>query len=237
MKSKFVDMPDLLLLHGALGSEGQLEPLKTVFKPYFNVHTHNFAGHGGRSTETTYSIQAFAVELIKKLREFKEPPLVFGYSMGGYVALFAASQNPELFGAIATFATKFTWTPESAGNEAALLDMDTLVRKHPEYVELLKERHYPASWETVLMSTAGMIREMGLNPPLNEKLLNHITLKVLLMVGDRDKSVSVEETARAKRSMSGASMTVLPDTAHSLERADYETIVYLVRKFYDLIRM
>jgi esterase/lipase len=37
----------LLLLHGALGSEKELIPLKKLLTETFDVRSFNFSGHGG----------------------------------------------------------------------------------------------------------------------------------------------------------------------------------------------
>lgn len=41
-------MQHLILLHGALGSKDQLQPLATALERHFQVHIFNFSGHGGR---------------------------------------------------------------------------------------------------------------------------------------------------------------------------------------------
>ena len=57
-------MKHLLLLHGAVGSKDQLQPLADLLKNDFNIHTFNFSGHGGKPfTEEQFSIRAFAAEL------------------------------------------------------------------------------------------------------------------------------------------------------------------------------
>ena len=42
---------------------------------------------------------------------------IFGYSMGGYVALHAARRHPERIGSIMTLGTKFAWDTPTAEKE------------------------------------------------------------------------------------------------------------------------
>ena len=54
-------MQHLILLHGALGSKEQLQPLATTLQNTFHVHSFNFSGHGGRPfAEIAVSKKIFA---------------------------------------------------------------------------------------------------------------------------------------------------------------------------------
>jgi len=41
-------LPDLILLHGALGSESQLEKIKDALRENFTLYSYNLSGHGGK---------------------------------------------------------------------------------------------------------------------------------------------------------------------------------------------
>ena len=100
----------LLLLHGALGSESQLHPLKEMMNGGYDVHSFNFAGHGGKALPETFSIKSFAEEtvLFCEANEIKSVS-IFGYSMGGYVALYLAKHYPYLVESVITLGTKLRW--------------------------------------------------------------------------------------------------------------------------------
>ncbi|MBK9228864.1 MAG: alpha/beta fold hydrolase [Ignavibacteria bacterium] len=57
--------------------------------------------------------------LIEKTRI--SPCNIFGYSMGGYAALYAAKKYPGVIGKIFTLGTKFEWNEESSASEVKLL--------------------------------------------------------------------------------------------------------------------
>src|SRR3982751_5901517 len=101
----------LLLLHGAIGSSAQLIPLAKKLKSNFEVKLFDFAGHGGRELPQSFSIELFTNDLLKWMEENSPDKIdVFGYSMGGYVALYIARYHPEKINRIFTLATKFDWT-------------------------------------------------------------------------------------------------------------------------------
>jgi pimeloyl-ACP methyl ester carboxylesterase len=108
-------MKNIILLHGAIGAKDQLEPLAIELKQNgYTVYTLSFSGHGQTPFQTHFGIEQFALELEQFIKENNlQQPTVFGYSMGGYVALYLAHQQPTLLGNIITLGTKFEWNPRN----------------------------------------------------------------------------------------------------------------------------
>ena len=98
-------MKHLLLLHGALGSLEQFDELETRLSKKFIVHTLNFSGHGGLPIpEEGFSIELFAKDVLNYLNNKKIDSInIFGYSMGGYVALYLAVHHPNPVSMSVTF--------------------------------------------------------------------------------------------------------------------------------------
>ena len=119
-------MKHILLLHGALGSLEQFDKLQTQLSANFIVHTLNFSGHGGQPIpKKGFSIELFANDVLNYLDEKKIPSInIFGYSMGGYVALHLAVHHPERIKSIFTLATKFEWSEESTAREVKMLNAE-----------------------------------------------------------------------------------------------------------------
>lgn len=227
-------MQTVFLLHGALGAQDQLLSLKTALGRQFCTHTFNFSGHGGLPFASDFSIEQFADELISAIEVLpanERPVSVFGYSMGGYVATLAALQRPGLFDKVITLATKWYWDAETAARECALLNPDAMEAKVPAYVRQLEKRHGHTQWRELLQKTAAMLTGMGKNPPLDISKPGLPALPVLLLLGDGDKTVSVEETTSVFRKWPGASLSVLPGTPHALEKVDIDFLSQLIHWF------
>ena len=89
-------MNSLLLLHGAIGAKDQLQPIAEQLKNTFDVHTLNFSGHGGEPMPSSFSIEQFAGDVLLFLKQNNiSKTNIFGYSMGGYVALYLAKHHPD----------------------------------------------------------------------------------------------------------------------------------------------
>ena len=76
-----------------------------------------------------------------------------------------------------------------------------------------------------------MMTDMGVQNPIVPVDYKTINLPVMLLLGDRDKMVTLEETLEVYKLLPNARMAILPFTGHSVEQVDAETIALLVRKF------
>ena len=116
--------PPLLLLHAALGSASQLEPLAGFLRAEFDVLTLDFEGHGARAAPARPMRNAYMAENVVEMldeRGLNTVP-IFGHSMGGYVALYMCVHMPERVSCVHTLGTYFDWDPASAAR--MLNDLD-----------------------------------------------------------------------------------------------------------------
>lgn len=226
-------MRDLLLLHGAIGSQAQFAPLIDALQNRYRIHTLNFSGHGGTAITGDFSIARFADEVRAYLDANRIDAIdIFGYSMGGYVALHLAKTHPERIGRVFTLATKFEWTPETAAREIRMLNADKIVEKIPAFAAELEKRHAPQDWKAVLARTVAMMIGLGDRNPLTVDDLERIPHTVRLAVGDKDQMVSLEETAAVYRRLPHASLCVFPDTPHPIEKVDAERLARELEEFF-----
>ncbi|MDQ2771794.1 MAG: alpha/beta hydrolase [Bacteroidota bacterium] len=225
--------PTLLLLHGALGSPETLHPLAGLLDADFEVKMMAFAGHAGRIVHpTTFALSHFADEVLEFLAECENAPAhVFGYSMGGYAALLAASREPARFASISTLGTKLDWSPESAEVETRFLDPEKMLAKVPAFAETLRKRHAPADWAAVLRATAALMKAAGAAPPLSGDDLTALQVPVQVLVGDADSTAGSPAGLTLAAQLPRGRVEVLAATPHSLERVSMAALAALIRTF------
>jgi pimeloyl-ACP methyl ester carboxylesterase len=226
-------MQHLLLIHGALGSKDQFTSLVEQLKNDFIIHSFNLTAHGGNAIPAKeLSIPLFANDILEYMQQKNiERVNIFGYSMGGYAGMYIAKHNHEKINKLITLATKFYWDENIAAKEIKMLDAATIELKVPAFAEQLKRRHAPGDWKLLLQKTAEMMRELGKNNTLKQEDYSYIKTASLIMLGDRDKMVTLEETVAVYKSLSNAEMCVLPDTPHPLEQVDAALLAFLIKRF------
>ncbi|MBC7696643.1 MAG: alpha/beta hydrolase, partial [Burkholderiales bacterium] len=155
---------------------------------------------------------------------------VFGYSMGGYVALYLAYMQPTLLGNIITLGTKFEWTPEIAQKETKMLDAKTILEKVPKFAEDLRTRH-GIEWELLLSKTAEMMLSLGTNNVLSLNDYTTIENKILIGLADKDSMVSLAETTAVYKQLKNGAMYMLPNTKHPIETVNVSLLGKIIGEF------
>lgn len=218
-------MANIILLHGAIGCSKQLQAIEQeLSKQNHGVLNLNFPGHGSEDLcEEDFSIEFFEQYVNQFLMKIEGPVYIFGYSLGGYVAMRLALQHPKKIKGIMTFGTILNWTSEQADKQIAQINPEKLKAKVPAFVQYLEKLH-GAKWESVLYNTHKLLRRLGDNALLNNESYSQLEIPVIVSVGDRDVIVSIDETLNAYRHLKQGTLIVYPDTAHPIEKADHKRI-------------
>ena len=211
---------DVVLIHGALGARDQCAPLAAALAALGPLHLPELEGHGATpSAVRPFRVAHFASNVLDSLDAAGvESAAFFGYSLGGYVALWLARHHPARVRRVMTLATKLRWTPALAEREAAMLDVPVIRENVPRFAAQLAARHGEEPWAEVVDATREMMQWMGSSPALGGDDLRAITVPVRLVVGDRDATVSVDECAEARALLPNGELEVLPATPHPFER-------------------
>ncbi|RXM52750.1 MULTISPECIES: alpha/beta fold hydrolase [unclassified Chryseobacterium] len=227
-------MPNLVLLHGALGHSEIFNPYLNNLSAHFTVHTPLFSGHGNRELPSDgINIEKYTQELTEYCTENNLTDVYFlGHSMGGYVALCYAMKYPENVNSIMTLGTKFDWTEEQALKESKTLNPDIILEKVPQYAQLLENQH-GIKWKQLLPAIADLMIDLGKNPPLKDNFAS-INTPVQIMVGDKDNMVTLEESTHVYRSLPNAKLAVLPETKHPMDKVRPHLLLNLIKDFWNL---
>lgn len=221
-------MKTLILLHGALGSPAVFDQLIPDLPEDYQIYTFNLSGHGDQPFHKAgFRMEIFATELADFIRLNQlEKPQIFGYSMGGYVALYLEYLQPGTFSKVYTLGTKFAWSPDTAQHEVQRLVPEVIAQKVPAFAQMLAVRHH--DWKTLMIATADMMLTLGDNPLLTKEQLASIHTPVLIMRGQHDQMVSEEESALAAAAIPDGVYTELPATPHPIEKVETRILVQLL---------
>jgi pimeloyl-ACP methyl ester carboxylesterase len=223
---------NLIILPGALGGSDQFYKLKENLENDFRVFLFDYSGHHKKKFRHDFSIENFSVELQEFIEHNQiKKSIVFGYSMGGYVALRLICKAPELITGLITLGTKFGWTLENSKAEIKNLNPEIIEQKVPAFAEQLKTRHGENNWKNVLNETSKMMLALGNHNEVLEYPLEKVKVKVWLGRGDKDKMVDRDETIQIINKMPFASGFELPDTKHPFENVNIKIMSAIIQAF------
>ncbi len=229
-------MLPLILLHGALGAAADLLPLADMLRVDFDVHTPDFPGHGAAHLyNRPFDLWHFSEEVMQymNLSDINRAA-IFGFSMGGCVGMLAAAALQDRIAAVATLGTKYIWDEQIAESEIQNLNAEEIEAEKPAFAQSLSEMHGEASWKQIVHRTRAMISGLGVAPPfpVPEADLLDIKQPCLIMLGDRDKMVSLEEAKYIQQTLPDARLAVLPGTPHAIKRVNVEMLAFHLRRFF-----
>lgn len=221
----------ILLLHGALGSEAQFKSLKQELSHTFEVHTFTFEGHGGIPSNRSFVIENCVENVLDYLNENNlERVDIFGYSMGGYVALLLAASHPNRVGKIMTLGTKFAWSPEFASMEIRKLNPEKIEEKVPRFAQFLEKVHAPLDWKKVMTDTAEMMIALGESRPLEDNYAQ-IETPTLITLGSLDNMSTEEESKAVASQLSNGAFELIPNVEHPIEKVDAADLAQRIGAF------
>jgi pimeloyl-ACP methyl ester carboxylesterase len=227
-------MVNLLLLHGALGSQGQLQGLQQRIGGV----VIDLTGHGTSGIpDDGITFEHFISDIDRAFADNRwESANLFGYSMGGYAALLYAARHPERVRSVVTVATKLVWTDEGLQKELRKLDPDAMVAKVPAFAKALADAHGGDRWRDVVHAIAKSMSDLAAAPLLSWEVVPQIQCNVLLCVGDSDTTAVPHDTRVFASELQRAHVLILPNTRHPFEEIDLNFLEKELDKFWGLAR-
>jgi pimeloyl-ACP methyl ester carboxylesterase len=222
----------LLLLHGALGSSKSFDHLMSGLEDRFSLIRPDLPGHGDQGllngVNSVQELSAFLSDFMLE-NQLKNIP-VFGYSLGGYLAIYHEWLHPGSFSAIVTLGTKLAWNQEFAKKQEIQLHPNQLILKAREYYDSLVEIHGPNT-DNLLLCVIELMKKLGEFPLIQSSVMNDLKIPVLLAVGELDRMVSLEETTKFSELNKYLKVIGLPNTYHPLEKLSKEAFLSLIDFF------
>ena len=213
--------PPLILLHAGTLNADSWQPFLTAFTAHYRVYTPDSRGHGRSDNPSgAMSFRLLADDIAALVVSLDlHKPMIAGYSDGGQVALEIGMRYPDLAGCLivggATFKFSeacFAWVSNVLGAaEDPNVDFAHFERQQPEWADLLQRIHGPDRWKVLL----AQIKPMW-TTPLNYTPddFARVSAPTLVMQGDRDEMVPVEEAAEMCRLLPNAELGVIPGADH-----------------------
>lgn len=208
-------MDNLVLIHGALGNTSEFDEISSFLSNRYNVLVYQIPHHGSRSNASTpFTIEALTKDLDDYISKIGDC-FIYGFSLGGYIALTLAQNGNKHVKGIITQGTKLEWTPESAAKETQSLNIDFLQSKVKPFYDYLLSLH-DSYLPDLLKKTASFMIELGKNPTITKESVRSIACPVRMIRGGKDKMVTKEETLSISKSIQNSYYFEIPSFIHPL---------------------
>ncbi len=217
-----------ICLHGAMGTAAQFDQLK-IQPGMPPVETLHFPGHGGTPCVSDFSNAIFADAILQKMNDLGLSQAdLFGYSMGGYVALWMAWKYPDKVRHVTILNTKLDWTPETATQMTGMFNTEKIIAKAPQLAEAFAKAHAPGDWITVAQKTAQFLTHLGNGGAIPDDGFRQIGCPVRMLRGAQDNVVSEAECRTVLALLPDATYAEVPDSKHLMEQVDLEKLIQLI---------
>jgi pimeloyl-ACP methyl ester carboxylesterase len=225
--------PAVVLLHGFPLSRKMWQEQLSGIGSIYRVIAPDLRGHGeSPAPEGVYTMDEMAddvVELIDTLH-IKEPIVLGGLSMGGYVALSMVARYPHRMRGLMLLDTRAAAdTADVARNREASAQAVLAAGSASPVVETLLPRLF---WKTTLeqrahrvapmravmeamspQGIAGALRGMAIRPDRSSELAG-ITVPTLVLVGEHDVITPPAEARAMAQAIPKARLEVIPNAGH-----------------------
>jgi pimeloyl-ACP methyl ester carboxylesterase len=234
----------VILLHGSMGSSAVWQPYLPLFAPYGRVIAPDLRDHG----RTTFSADSdvntaeigaqYAADIIGLLDALGIEQATFcGWSFGGNLALNVAEHYPERVRGLVVGGVTLRMT------DAARAALQAMGLDGPGQVNLERGQqmvpHLFALWQQTHTQSADhwlrlleRLSHAMLNPPpLTQETLRRIEAPTLLVWGDRDQFLPVEEAVTLYRWLPNAQLAIIPNADHMVTRTHQGEFGRIVTNF------
>jgi pimeloyl-ACP methyl ester carboxylesterase len=212
--------PPLIMLHGATSS-GRVDFAAQipVFARAFRCLLPDARGHA--STRWDAADGFAAAWLVDDLAAFVdglglETFHLLGFSMGAMVALAFTARNPQRVRTLVVVGISVEREPR-ATVARRIMDPTRIDRNDPELAAALARRHDlvqgPDAWRRLLPAIAADVASQPLPSP---RELHGIDAPTLVVCGDRDPFVPVDQAWGLRRQLPNARLLVVPDCGHDV---------------------
>ncbi|MFS1525481.1 alpha/beta fold hydrolase [Microbulbifer sp. 2304DJ12-6] len=223
----------LVLLHGGLGSIGDLTPLYKYIAPDYSLISMDFRGHGKsplNGASLSYEQYQSDVQEVLSHLGIKRYSL-FGFSDGGIVGYRLAAQQPESIICLITLGSQ--WRLETNDPSIELLrglTAEFWAERFPAEVDF----YNASNPKPDLKKLVDAVKPVWLDTTESGypcDLVESIACPSLIIRGDNDFLFSLNEAAFLKTKISGADFANIPFTEHASHQESPELVGTIVKQF------
>jgi methylmalonyl-CoA epimerase len=228
------DRPSLLVLHGAAGcTRSETAPLMRRLESAFHVVGLDLSGHGTSAfpPDQDFSLDLFAEDARAAIDALDLPSAhVFGFSLGGGVALQLAHRHPDRVNRLALLQTNVQWTEAQVNRMQERLDLDAMDEHAPPRVDRIRTRHeQPAR---LLQQLRAFVETLPDTSETLSTILPDLAAPTLVGGVDQDPLFGPDTPRALHRTLPNARLAILPGEHHRLSKIPLPVLTPLLHQHF-----
>jgi pimeloyl-ACP methyl ester carboxylesterase len=212
--------PPLVLVHGATSSgHDNFGAQIPVLARLFRIYAPDARGHASTRWDAAAGFRAES--LVDDLAAFVaalglESVHLLGFSMGGMTALAFSAHHPHRVRSLVVGGISPLREPR-ASVARRLMDPDRIERDDRGWAAVLARRHDAVqgvgAWRRLLPAIA---QDVAVQPLLTPAELHAIAVPALVIAGDRDPFLPVDQAWALSRQLGDGRLLIVPDSGHDV---------------------
>lgn len=230
------DKPALVLLHGAGGClQMELEPMAHRLSKHYKIYALDFAAHGQSDAfmDEPFEPALFIDNVAAVFDHFNLTQVnLFGFSLGGFIALSYAYHNPERVRRLAVHATHIFWDPALVETMLTRVDHENIQNTSPELVRYLGQMHGKENWISLFERTKDYTVNI-INFKEEYQHVKDVKTPTLVSSVDEDDLFEVDSPVRLHNTLANSNLAIIPGKRHAFQNVNLDLMVPLLRRHFD----
>jgi pimeloyl-ACP methyl ester carboxylesterase len=229
----------VIFLHGSMGTGEVWKPYIPILSQNFNLILPDARGHGKtQNPDGEINLHLLAEDLAALIDNLElNQPVLCGWSMGGDIGLDLAIRYPNkvsgliVGGVTHRISENYFASLKTMGlDEPGQINFERAEENIPQLVALWKTVHTqnPDHWKELVTQLSYEMWDPKLS---SEDDLKQITVPTLIVWGDRDQFLPVENALALYRLIPNAQLAVVPNPDHFVTRTKTAVFADLVENF------
>jgi 3-oxoadipate enol-lactonase len=207
----------LLLLHAGGMTKHEWDPFVEAWSKHFYLVAPSALAHGSSPNAPEITVSGMARATLELLDHLEiDTAHILGSSMGGAIAIWIALTAPERVERLVIFRTSYHSGPETHRGVQLMAEPETWRQWRMD--QWMSEQHEPQggpeAWIEVTRKVAAAFDPATTDHAHDPGDLATITHRTLIISGDRDPVVPLDEAITMYRSIPDAALWVLPNATH-----------------------
>ena len=212
------ERPPLLVLHGSMAASTSMSTFAAALPENVATFVPDLLAHGGRPLPDLLTMDSLARDVIARLdEEGLSRTFVFGFSLGGTLALYLARHYPQRFAGVSTLAAKYVFDKRTIAHWTYVCSTDWIVKQGEEIVKRVTLRHAPQDWREVAALNRRFFEHLGRNPPLSDDDLSAIRCPALLFASNEDQIVPFDESVALGKLLPNSRTVLFRGQCHPID--------------------